>query len=250
MKHLEIDKKIKIISEFVPMAKPRFKGDEVATRYIIWNLYNRVCDAIKSFVILLNNQRYYDAFIIAGHALETCSVLSYIKDHDTEAAQTERYNKYMAHSALGRLIAILEMSVSLEGNCARDAYAVMLKIFHPVGASVIKDTKNIKEKHKEAIEKLNSREGSNIEKVKLLRKYYDFSHIREYLITFSDNLGNIDNGAFDLYYTKYCNYKHSNMLAPGALAGDLDSEEIDWFLNLVLGLIMYLDKSKLAPYAK
>ncbi|MFA7074912.1 MAG: DUF5677 domain-containing protein, partial [Endomicrobiaceae bacterium] len=145
-----IGNKIKIIREFKPMPQPQFNGNEHEMRYIIWNLYNRVCEAVKSFVVLFDNQRYYDAFIIAGHVLETCSVLSYIKDNDTEAAKLANYNKYKAQSSGGRLKAILEMdSSNLEKDCAWNAYELVLKIFYPVGAIVIKDTKNAEEKHKE-----------------------------------------------------------------------------------------------------
>lgn len=241
---LTIDDKVKIIRDFIPIAEPQFDGNEHAMRYVLWNLYIRVCDAMKSFVVLLDNQRYYDAFLIAGHALETCSVLSYINDNDTEAAQLENYNKYLARSAVGRLYAILEMEPNLERNSAWNAYVVMLKMFYPVGATIIRDNQNAEVKHKEISEKLKFRAGANVEKIKLLRNSYAPPRITEYIIAFSDNMDNVDEGQFKRYYTKYCNYKHSNMLAPGALSGDIGEEEIDWFINLVLGMIVYLKKTK------
>ncbi len=250
MDNSEINKKIKIIRDFVPVPQPQFNGDEHAMPYVIWNLYNRVCDAMKSFIVLLDNKRYYDAFIIAGHALETCSVLSYIKDNKTKEAQLENYNKYLALSALSRLLALLEMSENLEKDVSWNAYVCVLKIFYLEGQSIVKASKNAKEKHEEVIKKINFRLGANIEKINLLRNSYKSPSIQSFITAFSNNMGNIDEGEFDLYYTKYCNYKHSNMLAPCALAGDIDLDEIDWFLNLMLGIIMYLDKSKLAPYVK
>ena len=241
-----IGNKIKIIREFKPMPQPQFNGNEHEMRYIIWNLYNRVCEAVKSFVVLFDNQRYYDAFIIAGHVLETCSVLSYIKDNDTEAAKLANYNKYKAQSSGGRLKAILEMdSSNLEKDCAWNAYELVLKIFYPVGAIVIKDTKNAEEKHKEVIEKIKLRKGVNTEKIKLLKNSYMLSNTRAYITAFSNNMGNIDDGQYFMYYTKYCNYKHSNMLSPGALAGDIDAEEIYWFIELVQNIVLYLQKSKI-----
>lgn len=244
MTNFTINNKIKIISDFVPVPQPQFDGNENAMRYIIWNLYNRVCEAVKSFVVLLNNQRYYDAFLIVGHAIETCGVLSYVKDNGTEAAQLENYNKYLAQAAVGRLIAILEMVANLEENFAWDAYVSMLKMLYPVGATIIKGSQNAEEKHKEVIEKIKFRTGTNAEKIKLLKKFYAPPRIKDYITVLSNNMDNIDDGEFVRYYTKYCNYKHSNMLAPGALAGDIDIKEIDWFLNLALGIIIYLDKSK------
>jgi hypothetical protein len=40
----------------------------------------------------------------AGHALETCAVLSYIKDNESELKQRENYNKYLAKSAFWPII--------------------------------------------------------------------------------------------------------------------------------------------------
>lgn len=238
MTNFTIANKIKIIHNFKPLPQPQFDGNENAMRYIIWNLYNRVCETVKSFEILLDNQRYYDAFIIAGHALETCSVLSYIKDTDSEAVQIVNYDKYMAQSSVARLIAILEMdSSNLEKDCAWNAYVSLLKIFYPVGTTVIKNTQNAEEKHKEIIEQIRFRNGTNAEKIKLLKNSYKLQRITDYISIFSNNMDNIDDGEFHRYYIKYCNHKHSNMLAPyAAMHGEVDEDA----LNLMLGIIMYL----------
>ena len=240
--------KIKIIRDFKPVEPPVFSGNEDAMGFVIWNLYSRVCGAIKSFLALLDNRCYYDAFIIAGHALETCAILSYIKDNSNEAEQREYYNKYLARSSVGRLIANLEMSPTLEKDISWLAYEILLKMLYPVGSSIIKDSKNAKDKHEEVIKKINYRLGSNEEKIKLLKKYYESPRIEEYITKFSDNMGNIDDGQFAMYYTKYCNYKHSNMLTPGARDGDISEEEIDWFILLLLGIVTYLRDAPLTPY--
>lgn len=239
MTDFTIDNKIQIIRNFMHVSNPQFDGNENPTQYIIWNLYNRVCEAVKSFVVLLDNQKYYDSFIIAGHTLETCSMLSYIKDTDTEAVKLANYNKYMAQSAVGRLIAILEIDSNLEKDYLWKAYMLMLEIFYPVGVNVIKDTQNAEEKHKEIIEKIKFRDGTNAEKIKLLKNSYKLPRITDYISIFSKNMGNIDEGEFHRYYIKYCNHKHSNMLAPYAvLSGEVDEDA----LNLMLGIIMYLEK--------
>ncbi len=240
-----IDNKIKIIRDFKPLPQPQFDGNEHAIRYITWNIYNRVCEAIKSFVILLDNYRYYDAFIIAGHALETCSILSYIKDNDTEAVKLANYNRYIARATVDRLSAILEMDSNLEKDYARNAYEIVLKIFSSVECTVFKYVQNVEEKHKEIIEEIKSLDEINIEKIKSFKKNYKLPRVKDYIIAFSKNIGNVNDKEIFMYYTKYCNYKHSNMLAPGALAGDIDAEEIDWFIGLVQNIVQYLEKSKL-----
>lgn len=241
-----IEGKTKIIKNFVPVAKPEFKNED-AIGYIIWNLYNRVSNGMKSFATLIDNKCYYDAFIIAGHMLETCAILSYIKDNDTEEEQKENYNKYLARSAVGRMIANLEMATNLHRDLDWIVFETILKILYPIGSSIIKDQKNPKEKHEEVTQKINYRLGTNEEKIKLLKKHYEPPHIEEYIKAFSDNRGNTDDGQFARWYTKYCNYKHSNMLAPGALAGDINDDEVNYFLDLVLIILVYLDKNGLKP---
>jgi hypothetical protein len=142
-------------------------------------------------------------------------------------------------------LAILDVDKSnLTAESAWNAYAVLLKILYPVGTSIVKNGKD----YENVIKAINLRGGTNAEKSKLLRDSFNRPDPEGYVASFSKMVGNFDDGQFARYYDKYCNYKHSNMLAPGALFGDIDEEEIDWFLNLVLGIIMYLDKSKLAPY--
>jgi len=243
-----LDGKMRAIHEFVPVAEPQFVGTEEALPYIIWLLYKRTCDALKSFIILAENKCYYDAFIIAGHALETCAVLSYIKDHQDKETQQENYKKYMARSAVGRLIAILEMNDNLNEDIAWETYKVMLGQLHPFGATIIKDQKNTKEKHQEAIEKIKFREGPNSEKIKLLQKYYDKPNIKEYITVFSNNMNNVDKGDFYFYYTKYCSHKHSNMMTPGADIRDIYMDEVDRYAGLMCLTLVYLKSSGLESY--
>ena len=63
--------KLKIIKEFKPLEKSTFEGSEDAFYGVIWNLYFRIGDAFKAFCTLFENKHYYDAFIVAGHTLET-----------------------------------------------------------------------------------------------------------------------------------------------------------------------------------
>lgn len=236
--------KLRIIKEFKPLDKPLFKGNEDSLYGVIWSLYFRVCDAFKSFCTLFENKQYYDAFIIAGHTLETCAILSYIKDGKTEEDRKTNYNKYLASSALGRLKACLELEENLEHEISWQLFVVLLKIFYPVGAHIVKNKDNPKEKHEEAIKLINYRKGPNQEKVGLLNKYYAPVKTTEYIKEFRKNLPFDDKDDFNYFYSKYCSYKHSNMLTPGASFEN--SDEVDYFdnvLNLILGIIVYLQSS-------
>lgn len=113
------EERVKIIKGFVPLETPVFNdGDEDTLRFNVWGLYYRICEAIKSYIVLYEANRIFDAFIIAGHALETCAILSYIKDNPTEEQQKEKYNLYFASILIGQITANLELSDNLEQDIA------------------------------------------------------------------------------------------------------------------------------------
>ena len=233
--------RIKIIKNYKKLPTPQFNdGNEDAYRFNVWNLYDRIYEAIKSFVILYENQRYCDAFIIAGQALETCAILSYIKDYDDEDTRREHYNKYFASITLGRMIANLELAKNLEKDIAWVAFACVLRLFYPFGKCIIKEHKD----YEKIIKKINYRKGPNSEKIGLLNKNFKPVSVSEYIQTLSDNWDNKDDGQFRRYYTKYCNMKHSNVLTPGLLKENIGEDTIDDMLYLVLGIMTYLDTSK------
>ena len=246
----DIPDKLQIVREFSPLVKPLEFKNEDTPYFIIWNLYDRVCEAIKSFLTLVDNKHIYDAFIITGHALETCAALSYIKDNKTEAEQKENYNKYLARAAAGILIEDLKTSQNLEQDSTWNAYASMLKMFYPVGATIIKDDKNPIEKHEEVIKKINYRLGTNAEKIKLLERNYTPPRPEEYIDLFSKTMDSVDEERFIAFYIKFCNYKHSNVLA--CLEGTIYEFQFERCLDVMLGIRIYLDESsdgkKLIPY--
>jgi hypothetical protein len=241
-----INNKIKIIRDFAPVAMPTvdFNNKKDTIKYIIWNLYNRVYEATQSFIALLDNKRFYDSFLIAGHALETCAVLSYIKDNKTKSAQIKNYNKYIARSAVGRLLAILDMDkTNLSADSAWVNYAALFKIFYPAGAAIIKK----EQQYEEIIKQINYCDGTNDEKIRLIKESFPHPDPKGYVKSFSKRLGNFDDGQFLKYYARYCDFKHCNLLSPGAISSDIDKNDVDYFIDLILGILMYLDKYKLLP---
>ncbi len=100
-------KDLVIIKAFVPEKIPKFVGTESMFDFVIWNLYDRIANGLKSFDLLCDNRRFYDAFLVAGNVLETCAVLSYIKDKQTEKERLGHLNKYLARSSAGQMVKIL-----------------------------------------------------------------------------------------------------------------------------------------------
>ncbi len=238
-----ISGQIQIIRDFVPEPKPNFENkDEDIFQFTIWNLYERVCEGIKSFLILFDNKRFYESSIIIGHALETCAILSYIKDNETKTKQNENCNKYIARNLIGMLIEDLKINQNLEKDSVWNAYNGWLHLFTSYGFTIIKDKKN----HTGIFEKLKIREGMNSEKIKLLEKNYDPPHIEEYIQLFSAKLDGADEEKFIRFYLKYCGLKHSNIL--DCLEGEIQDYQIEDLIITACMIITYLSMSKLEPY--
>lgn len=238
---------LQIIRDFVPESKPDFDGKEDAFWFTVWNLYGRVCEGIKSFLLLYDHERFYEAFIIAGYVLETCAMLSYVKDEKTEETQKENYKKYIARASARMLIINLEASSdNLEKDIEWAVYSNLLKIFYPVGASIIKNSDNPKEKHEEIIKKINYRFGTTKEKIKLINNSYKLTNVQEYIKTFIANMDGVGKERFSRFYSKYCNYKHSNIL--DCIEGQFKDFQIEGVVYVLVLIVTYLNVAKLEPY--
>ena len=233
--------RIKIIKNFKPQLFPSFEdGNEDAYRFTVWQLYNRICEAIKSFVILFEKECIRDAFIIAGHTLETSAILSYIKDCSTPEQSKKNYNKYLASITIERIIANLDTSNNLKDPISLIVFSNLLKIFYPAGKTILKKNKD----YNNVITQINSTKTPVKEKIGILNKSFSPIKPSEYMKALSDNFDNKDDGQFRRYYTKYCGYKHSNILTPDVSFEDFKKENIDDLLYLVLGIMTYLETSK------
>lgn len=238
------EERIKIIKNFKPHPFPSFEdGNEDAYRFTVWQLYGRVCEAIKAFAILLEKDCICDAFIIAGHALETSAILSYIKDCSTSEQSKENYNKYLASITIERILANLDITNNLNDPISLIVFSNLLKIFYPAGKTILKKNKD----YDNVITQINSAKTTIKEKIGILNKSFSPIKPSEYIKTLSDNFDNKDDGQFKRYYTKYCGYKHSNILTPGVSFEDFKKANINDLLYLVLGIMTYLETSKKLP---
>lgn len=229
--------RMKIIKNYQQLPTPEFNdGNEDAYRFNLWNVYDRVCQAIKSFVVLYENRRFCDAFIIAGHALECCAMLSYLKDCDTPEENRKHYEKYMASIILNNITTNLELSDNLEKDIAWYSFSFLLKLFYPFGKSILKEKKD----YEDIIKKINYRKGPNKEKIGLFKNFNPVP-VSEYIKALSDHLKDYDDGQFRRYYNKYCSFKHCNMMIPGVSRESETSDNVDDMLYLVLGIVTYLD---------
>ncbi len=239
---MNIKTSLQTIKSFTPLPAPKFTdNDKDSYDHIVWNLYHRICEAINSFTILFEKERYYDSFIIAGHALETCAILSYITDNPTVEKCQKRYNKYLASATLGRLKYVLELFDNFDKDFAWKTFIDLLEIFKTVDTYIIKYNRN----RNEAIKRLSQRESSNKEKIYILNDYYSKIRVRKYINILIQNTSSFGGDEFDRFYQKYCDIKHSNMLSPGASFKD---NHFDVFaedgIYLISGIIYYLQNFK------
>ena len=243
-------KDLAIIKAFVPEKIPDFVGTESVFDFVRWNLYDRIANGLKSFELLCDNRRFYDAFLVAGNVLETCAVLSYIKDKQTEKERLEHLNKYLARSAAGQLIKTLSWSDDLSREVVWKAYESGLKLFAPVGDSIIKKQKSDKtdkEIHWDILDKLKYRDGSNADKKSLIYFNYVRPDPQGYVRAFSKTFDRLDNGKFEVMYDKYCDFKHVNIMSNGVIAETMNEEIVDWAIEIMAGIVLYLQRYGLDP---
>ena len=243
-------KDLVIIKAFVPEKIPDFVGTEPIFDFVRWNLYERITSGLKSFDILCDNKRFYDAFLVAGNVLEVCSVLSYIKDKKTEKEQLENLNKYLARSSAGQLLKILSWADDLSKDVVWNAYELGLKLFAPVGYCIIKKWKNgktDKENHWNILDKLKYRDGSNADKKSLINSNYMCPDPQGYVRAFSKTFDRLDNGNFERMYDKYCDFKHVNIMSNGVTAETMNEEVVDWAIEIMAGIVLYLQRYGLEP---
>lgn len=242
-------RKLLVVKCFKPEKMPIFYGNEPMVDFIKWNLYDRIVDGTKSFVILCEKHLFYDAFLVAGNLLETCSTLSYIKDNKSEQQTLKNLDKYMARSSAGQIISNLQLETDLSKDIAWQSYVSLLKIFYPVGDKIVKTNKgeSAKDKHEQIINKLNYRLGLNTDKIKLIEDNYKRPDPAGYVKAFSKRVKNLDNDMFRFMYDKYCAFKHVNFLSLGTMKESLNEDTIMWFIDTVAIIVMYLERYQLEP---
>lgn len=245
-----IQDRLNIIRNFKPHPSPTFIGHEDAIHAVTYGLYNRICENIKSFTILFENNQFCDAFIIAGVALESCAKLSFIKDQKSAELSRDCYNKYLASITLSQLIYNLSLDNDLKKEISWVNFECLLRIFYPVGNLIFK---NKNETYEGIIRKINYRLGENKNKISLLKESFKEIQVSCYTNFFFEKLKIYEaEQEMSRYYKKYCSFKHSNIMAPGVffegngdpLSAAMRNDLADDSLYLVLGLVMYLENSE------
>lgn len=213
-------------------------------------------ESIKSYVLLMDNGFFVDAILIAGHIMETCSVIHYIK-HPTKQEKNAR--KYVAKCCLRGTCDLLEFdSEDLKNDEIRAAFIEAVEYLKETGHLVIKkDKEQTQENNHISLESLKDESLSNTERIKFIKDNYDLPIVEDYLKAFHSKLEKTVNeekrlidpnlaAKLKFFYTEYCKIKHSNaMMFPGQEKGDIFVLDDSRFKDLTaLPVLLCLDMTK------
>lgn len=189
-------------------------------------------ESIKSYVLLMDNKLFIDAMLIAGHIMETCSVIHYIM-HPTKQEKNTR--KYVAKCCLKSICDLLELdSTNLKDKEIMAAFLDAIDYLEETGHLVIKKGKEHSRKNNHImLETLKSNNFSNSERIKFIKDNYDLPIVEDYLKSFHSKLEKTINKEKRLldpsiavklkfFYNDYCKIKHSNvMMFPAQISSDV-----------------------------
>ena len=204
-------------------------------------LGKRILDAVETSNLLITNERYYDAYIMVGHAFETCAILCYIKDCNNDTDRIERYNKYLASSLHNILYKqCLEFFNDMADDESWSLYLSILNEFNTYGESIIEKDKS----HVSYIEQLRVRNSSNEQKKDILRNNYKPIPVEYYISSFMKRLvKSKDRNWFNESYRVYCGHKHSSFNTLANHAVGIDSNYINRIKYLIEYITKYMDSS-------
>jgi len=186
-------------------------------------LNKRLYDARKAFLLLYDNGMHTDSALIAGHILEICAAIYYIKSAKDKDLNTRRYVAKCSVSSAYDLLAVDDSE--LQNEEYKLAIQEFLDYLQDVGHLILRPSKKEDKKqfNKELISKLSATDKTNNDKRKLLKEYYEMPVVNDYLNCFVSGLykGLKDNEnenaqklaqAIRLFYISYCRIKHASAL--------------------------------------
>lgn len=204
-------------------------------------LSKRLHDARNAFLVLIDNNMFVDACLIAGHILEVSATIHYIRSAADKMLNSRRY---IAKSTIQSVYDLLGIDNS---NLQDDKYRLTINEFldylEDVGHLILKPIKkeDKKQLNYKFVSKLRCLELTNKEKRKLIKEFYEMPIVNDYLNCFYSGMQkNIQTKpeenpdalkeALKLFYVSYCRIKHTSaLLYPGEIKADhiiiLDNEE-------------------------
>lgn len=181
-------------------------------------LLNKMAEARKSYLLLMDNERFTDAVLIAGHLLENAAVINYISA-SLQASKTKQISKYLARETVQTLCDLFKFvgddEVDIETQKTIDFIMDDFK-----NRCEIVVSKKAEQNHEELVKTILAAK-TNSEKLNIIKNNYEFPVVEDYLRPYRKDLSSfygfpgIDKKLV-LFYSSYCKIKHCGaaMYAP------------------------------------
>lgn len=208
-------------------------------------LNKRLHEARNAFLVLYDKGMGLDAELIAGHIMEICAMIYYIKSGPDKLLNSR---KGIARSAASCVYDILSLSDFVSKSDKYDGLLEeVLSYLDDTGHLIIKETsvQDKKDFNKHQLAKLRNKELTNKEKRDLLKKHYELPQVTDYLNCFISgtvkkakscgypNFG-IYQEAFRLFYMSYCRVKHATPFMYTSVPGENDISIVDDSMGIVV----------------
>lgn len=195
-----------------------FPLDMTSCEYNVHLLLNKMAESRKSYLLLMDNERFSDAVLIAGHLLENAAVINYISA-SLQEANTKQISKYLARETVQTLCDLFKF-VGDDNVDAETQETIDFIMDDFKNRCDIVVSKKAKQSHEELVQTILMA-MTNSEKLRIIKNNYEFPVVEDYLRPFRKNLSNfygfsgIDKKLV-LFYSSYCKIKHCGaaMYAP------------------------------------
>lgn len=195
-----------------------FPLDMTSCEYNVHLLLNKMAEARKSYLLLMDNERFTDAMLVAGHLLENAAVINYLSA-SLQEANTKQISKYLARETVQTLCDLFKFvgDDNVDAETQETIDFIMDDFKSRCNIVVLKKSEQTHEELVQAI----SKAATNSEKLKIIKNNYEFPVVEDYLRPLRKNLSNfygfsgIDKKLV-LFYSSYCKIKHCGaaMYAP------------------------------------
>ena len=195
-----------------------FPLDMTSCEYNVHLLLNKMAESRKSYLLLMDNERFSDAVLIAGHLLENAAVINYISA-SLQEANTKQISKYLARETVQTLCDLFKF-VGDDNVDAETQETIDFIMDDFKNRCDIVVSKKAKQSHEELVQTILMA-MTNSEKLRIIKNNYEFPVVEDYLRPFRKDLSSfygfsgIDKKLV-LFYSSYCKIKHcgATMYAP------------------------------------
>ncbi len=195
-----------------------FPLDMTSCEYNVHLLLNKMAESRKSYLLLMDNERFSDAVLIAGHLLENAAVINYIST-SLQEANTKQISKYLARETVQTLCDLFKF-VGDDNVDAETQETIDFIMDDFKNRCDIVVSKKAEQSHEELVQTILMA-MTNSEKLRIIKNNYEFPVVEDYLRPFRKDLSNfygfsgIDKKLV-LFYSSYCKIKHCGaaMYAP------------------------------------